>query len=128
MREINPSSAKDKKVFFACFLIVNLFLASFYIDTWCTPNPVSRALPVLTLIENGSVQIDKYQNHTGDKSKVGDHYYSDKAPFPSIIAVPFYWVMQKAGLTKTTETTGKKYPIYIWSAVSQTDGRDFQWP
>jgi len=128
MTELKPSSASDKKVFFICFIIVNLFLATFYVDTWCTPNPVSRALPVLTLLDSGTFKIDRYKNHTSDISKVGDHYYSDKAPFPSMVAVPFYWLLRKTGLTKTTETTGKKYPIYIWSSVTQADGRDFQFP
>jgi hypothetical protein len=73
MSEMNPSVAKDKKVFFICFLIVNFFLASFYIDTWCTPNPVSRALPVITLLDSGTFKIDRYKNHTSDISKVGDH-------------------------------------------------------
>jgi hypothetical protein len=128
MSEIKQSSLKDKKVFFAAFLIVNLFLASYYIDTWCTPNPVSHALPAFTIVENGTVQIDKYKDYTGDRSKVRDHYYSDKAPLPSFAAVPFYWLAQKLGLTKVTENTGKKYPIYIWNAVTPQDGRNFQAP
>ena len=94
------------------FLAANLFLSSFYVDIWCTPNAVSRALPVLTLLENGSPAIDKYVRRTGDKSRVGDHYFSDKAPLPTLLAVPFYRLVQAVGLDKTDIRT-KKFPIYI---------------
>jgi hypothetical protein len=116
--------ALHKKLFFISFFIANLFLSSYYIDIWCTPNAVSRALPVLTWHEEGTIRIDKYQNKSGDKSKVGDHYYSDKAPLPTFAAIPFYWLMDKAGWTKTTEMTCKKYPVYIWSPVGISDGRE----
>ena len=32
--------------------------------------------------------IDAYQDNTGDKAKVGDHWYTDKAPGASLTAVP----------------------------------------
>src|SRR5215470_2930250 len=128
MRESRFSSFSDKKIFLLSFLIVNLFLSSFYIDIWCTPNALSRALPVLTLLEDATLKIDKYQNMATDRSKVGDHYYSDKAPLPTLAAVPFYWLMQKAGLAKTNELTGKKYPVYIWSPLREDDGRDSMFP
>lgn len=115
----------NKKVFLLCFFIANLFLASYYVDIWTTPSGVSRGLPVFTLLEEGTFKIDKYAERAGDKSKVGDHFYSDKAPFPTVAAVPFYWLMQKMGLTKTTDLTGKKYPIYIWAPVTQEDARKF---
>ncbi len=119
----------DKKTFLFSFLLANLFLASFYIDIWCTPNSVSRALPVLTLFEEGTLRIDKYRNTTSDKSKVGEHYYSDKAPLPTLAAVPFYWLVKKAGLAQTTAATGRKYPVHIWEAINpHADGRQTMIP
>ncbi len=105
------------------FLAANLFLSSFYVDIWCTPNAVSRALPVLTLLENGSLAIDKYVRRTGDKSRVGDHYFSDKAPLPTLLAVPFYRLVQAVGLDETNIRTGKKFPIHIWKPLGIRDGR-----
>ena len=105
------------------FLAANLFISSFYVDIWCTPNAVSRALPVLTLLEDGSLAIDKYVRRTGDKSRVGEHYFSDKAPLPTLAAVPFYWLIKTVGLDKTDIRTGKKYPIYIWGPLGIRDGR-----
>lgn len=125
MIEKRTSIWSNKKLFLLCFLAANLFLASFYTDIWTTPSGVSRGLPVFTLLEEGTFKIDKYEARAGDKSKVGDHYYSDKAPFPTLVAVPFYWMMQKMGLTKTTENSGKKYPIYIWAPVTKEDARNF---
>jgi len=110
-------------IFMLAFLAANLFLSSFYVDIWCTPNAVSRALPVLTLLENGSPAIDKYVRRTGDKSRVGDHYFSDKAPLPTLLAVPFYRLVQAVGLDKTDIRTGKKFPIHIWKPLGIKDGR-----
>src|SRR2546425_5942248 len=112
-----------KRMFLSSFLLTNVILSSFYLDIWCTPNPVSRALPVLTLLQDGTLKIDKYQTTATDRSKVGDHYYSDKPPFPTLAAVPFYWLIQRAGLTRTDALTGKKYPIYIWAPLGKEDDR-----
>jgi hypothetical protein len=76
-------------------------------------NAVSRALPVLTLLENGSPAIDKYVRRTGDKSRVGDHYFSDKAPLPTLLAVPFYRLVQASDWTKqTSEPVKNSRSIY----------------
>lgn len=124
----NSSFFLNKKFFLICFLLVNLFLSSYYIDIWCTPNAVSRALPVLTLLHDRTLKIDRFQQRTGDKSKVGEHYYSDKAPFPTMATIPFYWMIEKLGLTQNTSNTWKKYPIYIWESVTTMDGRDTMFP
>jgi hypothetical protein len=118
-----PSASGSKKVFLVSFLMANLVLASFYIDIWCTPNAVSRALPVVTLLKHGTFRIDSLASVASDKSKVGEHYYSDKAPFPTLACVPIYWGMAKLGLARVTPTTGIKYPIYAWESVGVKDGR-----
>ena len=118
----------NKKIFLTGFLLANLFLSSYYIDIWCTPNAVSRALPVLTLLHDGTLKIDRYQDRTGDKSKVGEHYYSDKAPFPTFAAIPFYWMVEKLGLTRHAFNNWRKYPVHIWESVMKTDGRDTMFP
>src|ERR1035437_425972 len=112
------------KIFLVVFVLLNLLLSCFFIDAWTTPNTVSRALPVLTFYENGSLKIDPYANQTGDKSKVGDHYYSDKAPLPTFLMIPIYGVAKFFGV-KADSTAGKHYPVYIWKSMSDADGR--QW-
>jgi hypothetical protein len=43
---------------------------------------------VRAILETRTVRIDLYHENTGDKAHVGSHYYMDKAPGASLIAVP----------------------------------------
>ena len=76
------------------FVAVNLLLSAYFLDSVPSPNPTSRALPVLTVYEEGSYAIDTYEKFTMDKSFVNGHYYSDKAPLTTWIVLPFYGVLK----------------------------------
>lgn len=106
------------------FFAINLLLSLYFIDTWTTPNSTSRALPVLSFWEEGTLKINTYQQYSGDKSKVGEDYYSDKAPFPTFVMIPVYGMMRLVGFSEGGEQAGKKWPILIWPQGQ--DGRDFQ--
>jgi len=70
-----------------------LFLVVAYVYTfprWADPNQNSRLDMVFAIVEDGTFQIDKYVQNTVDYAKVGDHYYSDKAPGTAFLGVPFY--------------------------------------
>ena len=43
-----------------------------------TPNPASRALPIVSLLHEGRYEITTFQQWTTDKARVGDRYFSDK--------------------------------------------------
>lgn len=43
---------------------------------------------VRAIVERHTLQIDVYQDNTGDKATLGGHVYSDKAPGASLTAVP----------------------------------------
>jgi hypothetical protein len=43
---------------------------------------------VRAIVEHHTLQIDSYQENTGDKARMGEHYYTDKAPGTSLTAVP----------------------------------------
>src|SRR3954465_259920 len=58
--------------------------------TW---NPVSRFNLTRALVERGSLVVDPYVSSTGDRSQVGEHFYSDKAPVVAFLAVPAYAVV-----------------------------------
>ncbi len=60
----------------------------FYSETDRTPNPGSRVLPALTLINQGTWAIDIVKDHSMDKSFVNGHYYTDKAPLSTILLLP----------------------------------------
>jgi len=53
-------------------------------------NSNSRLALTRALAERGGLSIDAYHQATGDKAKVGAHYYTDKSPGPSFLAVPVY--------------------------------------
>jgi len=53
-------------------------------------NPNSRFNLTLALVEHHKFDIDDYHNNTGDKAQSHGHYYCDKAPGVSFLAVPAY--------------------------------------
>jgi hypothetical protein len=48
----------------------------------------------LAIVEQGRLAIDDYRGNTGDYAHFGAHYYSDKAPGASFLAIPFYWAFR----------------------------------
>lgn len=61
-------------------------------------NPNSRFDLTLALVEHGKLAIDAYHENTGDKAQSQGHYYSDKAPGVSFLAVPAYTVFRSIWL------------------------------
>jgi hypothetical protein len=51
-------------------------------------NQGSRMNLVRAIVEDGSLQIDRFATNTGDVALVGGHAYSDKAPGVALTAVP----------------------------------------
>jgi hypothetical protein len=55
--------------------------------TW---NPVSRLALTRAIVDHGTLSIDADAAGTGDRARVGDHWYTEKAPLPALIAtVPY---------------------------------------
>src|SRR3954466_12715067 len=50
-------------------------------------NQNSRFALVRAILERHTLQIDAYQLHTGDRAIWRGHYYSDKAPGASLLAL-----------------------------------------
>lgn len=88
------------KRYLLLFFGVNLILSSLYLDTWVSHNNTSRILPVYSLYEHGTWSFDPYHEQTIDKALVHGHYYSEKAPLPSFVLVPFYGLSRLLGLSK----------------------------
>jgi hypothetical protein len=122
------NSSWELKLFLAGFFILNLFLSSYFIDAWITPNSTSRAIPVITLYEDNTLIIDKYQSHTTDKAFINEHYYSDKAPLSTILVYPFYAAYKSISTTPDNEDNINRHPIYIWDTKGIKDGRVFLFP
>jgi len=79
----------------ACW--VWLFLAiNVSTTTLSLVNPAARWAMMVAMIEDHSFRIDKYRWHTIDWSRPPDgHYYSNKAPGPSLLGLPIFYVLDK---------------------------------
>jgi hypothetical protein len=119
-------SQKNKwLIYIAIFFLVNILLSSYFLDIWPTPNCVSRALPVLAFSKDKTLKIDRYADLSPDKSKVENHFYSDKAPLPTLLTIPLYELIKWCGFDKVSGDTGRKYPIYIGYRLGVYDWRDY---
>jgi hypothetical protein len=74
----------------AAFVAVQLVLAGYFVDIRITPNPASRALAAMCLVDRGTLAIDGYEGFTTDESRIGRHVYSDKAPLSALVVAPLY--------------------------------------
>jgi hypothetical protein len=71
----------------ATVLGVALFLSYAYFYEAGGWNQNSRFALIRAILERHTLQIDAYQLHTGDRALWRDHYYSDKAPGASLLAL-----------------------------------------
>jgi hypothetical protein len=62
----------------------------YFLPRWADWNQNSRLNLVLAIVDDGTLAIDRYVANTGDYAKFNGHYYSDKAPGLSFLAVPVY--------------------------------------
>lgn len=75
----------------ALAIMAILLLCYIYVfPRWADPNQNSRLNMVFAVVEDGTFQIDKYVANTVDYAKVGEHYYSDKAPGAALLGIPIY--------------------------------------
>jgi hypothetical protein len=80
------------------FLVVLLGVCFFYtFPRWADPNQNSRLDMVVAVVDEHTFRIDNYVKNTVDYAKVGEHYYSDKAPGAAFLGIPIYagvkWVL-----------------------------------
>lgn len=78
-------------------VLLGALLLGCYVYTlprWADPNQNSRLDMVFAVVEDGTFQIDKYVQNTVDYAKVGEHYYSDKAPGAAFLGIPTYAVLR----------------------------------
>jgi hypothetical protein len=81
-------------------------------------NAASRMALTLAIIEESKVNIDSYRATTSDISKYGNHYYSDKAPGMSFMALPVVAISLPAlksigALPPGEPTTRFRWLVYI---------------
>jgi hypothetical protein len=70
--------------------LVLLACYAYFPPRWAEWNQNSRFDLVMAIVDDQSVQIDRYVANTGDYAYVDGHYYSDKAPGTALLGVPVY--------------------------------------
>jgi len=75
------------------FLLL-LVCYTYVLPRWADPNQNSRLDMVVAVVDDGTFQIDDYVENTVDYAKVGEHYYSDKAPGVAFLGIPVYAVLK----------------------------------
>lgn len=88
-----------------------VFFLSYWIDTWITPNPGSRAVAALSLVQSGTWRIDALKDYTQDKSEVDGHYYSDKAPLPAFLLYP---ILQTIEWISPSQNLQQSFDRALW--------------
>jgi hypothetical protein len=71
-----------------------LFCYVYFLPHWADPNQNSRLDMVVAVVDDGTFRIDDYVENTVDYAKVGEHYYSDKAPGAAFLGIPVYAVLK----------------------------------
>jgi len=77
-------------------------------------NQNSRFALVRAIIERHTLQIDAYQLHTGDRAFWRGHYYSDKAPGASLLALGPVAVAR--GISRLAHVDPEGFPGIAWTS------------
>jgi hypothetical protein len=84
-----------------------LFVIAAYFIPGATWNPASRFALTRAIVEHHSLAIDGFEESTGDRSFRDGHWYTDKAPIPSLLAVPAYAIVHALGAEPSFEPIGE---------------------
>ncbi len=87
--DLNGRDRREHQITALIFVIL-LSCYVYVLPRWADPNQNSRLDMVVAVVEDGAFQIDAYVENTVDYAKVGDHYYSDKAPGAAFLGIPVY--------------------------------------
>ena len=77
---------------------------------------VTRMGLTLAIVEQGTLSIDRHAEKTVDKALVHGHYYADKAPGLSLLAVPPVWIVKTARDLLGIEGDSNDEGIFIFYA------------
>jgi len=115
--QLRPTPARER--LHALAILTLLLVCYVYVfPRWADPNQNSRLNMVFAVVEDGTFQIDKYVANTVDYAKVGEHYYSDKAPGVALLGIPIYAAL--APLLDTPLLSGITARLESHSAFAST--------
>jgi hypothetical protein len=82
-------SNNSRRVEWLLFLIL-VIAFSYFFPRWADWSQNSRLDLTLAIVDKGTLSIDDYYTNTGDYALFEGVHYTDKAPGPSLLAVPVY--------------------------------------
>lgn len=85
------------------FFLVLLVPLGWHLDHGTNDNTMARAATVASLVDRGTLEITPIHTVTGDKALVEGRYFSDKAPLPTFLVLPFHAAAVRLGLAPRTE-------------------------
>lgn len=88
-KSFDPKKLIELTLFF--FLLINY---AFFFPRWADWGQNSRLDLVLAIVDRGTLSIDAYYQNTGDYALYHGNHYMDKAPGPSLLAVPVYAIIR----------------------------------
>ena len=72
---------------------------------------------MVAFYEQGDFRIDKYHELTLDKAFIDGHYYTDKAPLPALVILPFFGLLKWLGIVQPVEGSFYGPAVYILGDV-----------
>src|SRR5215208_4787836 len=106
---------------FTRLLVLCLLAYGWVVHGYLGWNPESHLTLTYAIVDGHTLSIDAYAAQLGDRAMVGEHYYTDKLPFQSFMAVPMYAALRTliqpvAGITPDTATLFVRY-LLTWVVV-----------
>lgn len=97
---------------FIIFFFLFAVLTKTNVSSW---NDSSRMAQIQSIVEQGSLIIDKSYFSTKDKYFFNNHFYSDKPPILALYASPFYYLLKNLGLSFEVNS---RIAIYLVTLLS----------
>jgi hypothetical protein len=128
MRNIGLFQTNDRGL--AVLLCFSLLATYSLFLQWSSANITSRIAVTLSIVQDGTLSIDRFQGFTIDKAYFRGHFYSDKAPGLALMSVPIVYTTRIASeiLLSRDEPViaqGQLTPfftLYIYIATVLTSG------
>jgi hypothetical protein len=95
-------------------------------ETYKNPNVLTRIALSFAILEQGTLRIDRFAPYTIDKAMDGDHFYADKAPGSSLLALPVIAAVRLAfaalhldnsGTVVEIAGVGRRFPAVLIASV-----------
>jgi hypothetical protein len=113
----------------ALILFSLLFTYCLFLQPVNNANVVSRAAAALSIVQDGTLSIDRFEEFTVDKAYFHDRFYCDKAPGVSLLAIPLVYatsfVLKAFGRDGPAIKDGKLtryFTLYVYVSTVFTSG------